>query len=119
MSQSTDAKRTRPEMKDYGISTDPQGMLVWDWVDVQMEKSRNYWIASSGTDGKPHAAPVWGVWMDGALYFSTSPTSRKARNLSANPDVVVHLESGDDVVILEGRIEHEHDLAVLRRMADR
>ena len=28
--------------------------------------------------------------------------TRRARNLAANPAVVVHLESGDDVVILEG-----------------
>jgi general stress protein 26 len=49
--------------------------------------------------------PVWGVWDSGALYFSTSRESRKARNLERSPEVVVHLESGDDVVILEGAVE--------------
>jgi general stress protein 26 len=36
------------------------------------------------------------------LYFGTARSSRKARNLAYNPAVSVHLESGDDVVILEG-----------------
>jgi hypothetical protein len=31
------------------------------------------------------------------------------RNLDANPAVAVHLESGDDVVILEGRVERISD----------
>ena len=48
--------------------------------------------------------PVWGVWVDGALLFSSDPTSVKGRNLAARPDAVVHLESGDEVVVLEGRV---------------
>jgi hypothetical protein len=42
------------------------------------------------------------VWLDGALYFEGSPLTRRARNLAANAAAVVHLESGDEVVILEG-----------------
>ena len=95
-------KVIRPKMKDYGIHEDRDGMLAWDFVDEQMAKSRNYWINTTQPDGRPHAAPVWGVWLNGNLYFGTSPNARKARNLDANPAMVVHLESGDDVVILEG-----------------
>ena len=95
-------KRMRPKMKDYGIFEAPEGMLDWDFVTDQMTKSRNYWISTTRPDGRPHAAPVWGVWLEGNLYFGTSPNALKARNLAANPALVVHLESGDDVVILEG-----------------
>jgi hypothetical protein len=49
--------------------------------------------------------PVWGLWLDGAVVFSTDPGSVKGRNLAAEPRVVVHLESGDDVVIVEGTVE--------------
>lgn len=49
--------------------------------------------------------PVWGVWFDDTLYWSSSPDSQKAKNLARDPSIVVHLESGDDVVILEGRVE--------------
>lgn len=95
-------KVIRPKMKDYGIHEGQEGMMTWDFVDEQMAKSRNYWINSTQPDGRPHAAPVWGVWVEGRFYFGTSPNARKARNLEANPAIVVHLESGDDVVILEG-----------------
>lgn len=52
-------------------------------------------------DGQPHVTPLWGVWVDGALWFDGIPTARWARNLAANPAIAIHLESGDDVVILE------------------
>src|SRR4029079_9441496 len=51
---------------------------------------------------RPHAAPIWGLWHDGAFFFSTARGSRKGLNLAANPFAVVHLESGDEVVIFEG-----------------
>jgi hypothetical protein len=91
-------------------------MLDWAWVANQMTQARNYWICSTQPDGRPHAAPVWGVWADNTLYFSTSRTSRKGRNLAARPDVVIHLESGDDTVILEGVVVETGDLALLTRI---
>lgn len=94
----------RPGMKDYGIHTDAAGMLSWSWVDERMSAARNYWIASTRPDSRPHVAPVWGVWEGTTLYFSSARTARKARNLLANPAVSVHLESGDEVVIIEGRV---------------
>jgi len=63
-------------------------------------------------------APVWGLWLDEAFYFSTDPASRKARNLQANPAQVVHLESGDDVVILEGTAEGVADPSLRARFAE-
>ena len=54
---------------------------------------------------RPHTTPVWGLWVDRAFYFGAGPRTRKACNLAENPNVAVHLESGDDVVILEGAAE--------------
>jgi general stress protein 26 len=113
-----EAQRMRPKMQDYGIAESDKGLMSWDWVNDQMAKSRNYWICSTRPDGTPHAAPVWGVWLDGALYFGSGRTSRKVRNLDANPAVVVHLESGDDTVILEGVVEHLTDTALYTPIAD-
>lgn len=100
----TTPRPSRPKMKDYGISTTPDGLMAWDWAVDQLTKARNYWISTAGADGSPHAAPVWGIWMDGALVFGTGAQSRKARNFRHNANVVMHLESGDDVVIIEGRV---------------
>ena len=106
----------RPYMPGYGVPVNPDGMLTWAWVDQQMAKSRNYWICSTRPDGRPHAAPVWGVWVDGVLYFGTGRESRKYRNLSANPAVAVHCESGDDAVMLEGTVAEVSDKDLLKRV---
>lgn len=108
----------RPGMSaGYGISESLEGILSWAWVEEQMTKSRNYWVCTTSPDGKPHAAPVWGVWHEGMLYFGTAPASRKGRNLKANPAVVVHLESGDDTVIFEGTIAETQDADLLKQIA--
>ncbi len=59
--------------------------------------------------------PVWGIWLDDLFYFSTGPTTRKARNLAANPRVVVHLESGAELVVVEGRAREIRDAPTIAR----
>lgn len=99
-------RRSRPGFgPSYGIVEDEQGMLDWSWADERLVASRNYWIVTAGADGTPNAAPVWGVWADGAVHFSTSPQSRKGLDLARDPRIVIHLESGDEVVILQGEVE--------------
>lgn len=85
----------------YGLKPRTQ-FLPFSHAEERLTKSRNYWICTSRPDGRPHSIPVWGFWLDGALYFGTARASRKARNLAQNDAVSIHLESGDDVVILEG-----------------
>src|SRR5918912_177072 len=93
----------RPRMpKGYGIRTDDEGQLPWIWAEERLADARNYWIATTSPNRTPHVMPVWGVWLDGAVCFGTDRQSRKARNLAANPAVAVHLESGDEVVVLHG-----------------
>jgi len=87
----------------YGLKKRKE-YLPFSHAEERLEKSRNYWISTSRPDGRPHSIPVWGFWMDGVLYFGTARASRKARNLAHNPAVSIHLESGDDVVILEGAV---------------
>jgi general stress protein 26 len=98
---------SRPRMPaGYSPKGAKAKFLPWEWAVGRLEKSHNYWICTTRPDGRPHAMPVWGVWVDGSLVFSTDPESRKARNLAANPSITVHLESGDEVVILEGTVEN-------------
>lgn len=116
--------RTQPEPErpgmtaGYGIHAGAEGLLPWTRVSERMAAARNYWIATTRPDGRPHVMPVWGLWLDEAFVFSTDPSSRKARNFSANPHIVVHLESGDDVVVLEGVIEPLTDPAILAQFVD-
>jgi PPOX class probable F420-dependent enzyme len=95
----------RPTLDGYGIATTAEGLMPWSWADTQLREARNYWICSTRPDGRPHAMPVWGTWTGTAVLFGTGPSSVKARNLAGSPPVTVHLESGDDVVIVEGVAE--------------
>ena len=99
------AQRVRPNMPHYGVAADATaGMLSWDWVAQQMRAARNYWVCSVRADGRPHAAPVWGAWFARALFLGTDENSVKAANIHRDPRVVIHLDSGDDVVIFEGEL---------------
>ncbi|GMU40394.1 MAG: hypothetical protein AMXMBFR23_12600 [Chloroflexota bacterium] len=88
----------------YGITGDPEG-ADWPATEAKLAAARNYWVATTRKDGAPHAKPVWGLWQDGALWFGTATDSVTGRNLARDPRIAVHLESGDDTVILEGRVE--------------
>lgn len=112
-------EKTRPTMPTgYGISTSSEGLLSWEWVDSRMAASRNYWISSTRPDGSPHAVPVWGVWVEGTLYFGGDRQARRSRNLARDPRVSAHVESGDEVVILEGVVEEVKDMALLTKIAE-
>ncbi|MGJ3237917.1 MAG: pyridoxamine 5'-phosphate oxidase family protein [Anaerolineae bacterium] len=109
-------KPTRPRMQNYGIDENSAGLLVWDWVLTRLTDAPNYWIATTRSDARPHVAPVWGVVLDDAVYFATDAHSVKGRNLQANPQLVLHLESGFEVVIVEGVAQVITDRAVLERL---
>lgn len=102
-------KLLKPIRPDMPVGYVPKGsktkFLPWTFAKERLEKSHNYWICSTRRDGRPHSIPVWGVWVGNAFYFSTDPDSQKARNLKANPAISVHVESGNEPVILEGRVE--------------
>jgi pyridoxine/pyridoxamine 5'-phosphate oxidase len=95
--------RSRPSFaKGYGIKAGDKGMIAWADACAQIARSHNYWISTTRPDGRPHVMPIWGIWHDGALIFGTDRNSQKGVNLQANPRATVHLESGADVVMLEG-----------------
>jgi hypothetical protein len=88
--------------------------LPWGWATERLTRARNYWIATTRPDGKPHSRPVWGVWLDKAFYFSTG--SLAAPNLAAQPAITVHLESGSQVVIIEGVAEPVKDADIIEQV---
>ena len=111
-------KASRMTSRGYGFENakaPPGERFPWNRVEEMLTSARNYWIGTTRPDGRAHAAPVWGVWLDGLLYFSTGKESRKARNLAANSAVAIHVEGkAGEIVILEGTAEEIDDPAVLR-----
>jgi hypothetical protein len=77
-------------------------LLSWESVESKLVEAKNYWLATTGPEGRPHVTPVWGVWREAVLYFTGIPTARWARNLAENSAAAVHLESGSSVVIVDG-----------------
>jgi nitroimidazol reductase NimA-like FMN-containing flavoprotein (pyridoxamine 5'-phosphate oxidase superfamily) len=107
---------SRPRLpREYGVSQNTKGLLSWSHVSDRMMKAQHYWICTVSPQGRPHATPVDGLWLDDRLYFGGSAETRRQRYLAANPNVCVHLESASDVVILEGEAHArrtDHALAV-------
>ena len=100
-------KVSRPHWPDalQKSSGDTTALKSWSWALERLEKSHNYWIATSRPDGRPHLMLVWGIWWQDAFWFSTGATSRKARNLAANPRCSIGTDNAAEAVILEGTVE--------------
>jgi hypothetical protein len=111
----SDPKPERPAMRDYGVPEDTSGTLPWSWAQERLEASHNYWVATSAPDGRPHVMPVWGLWFEGAFWFSTGATSRKAKNLAHDARCSVTTERADEAVIVEGVAAPARDRDALRR----
>ena len=103
----TTPKVSRPKFPK-GYVDNPSAYVNWSWVAAQLTDSKNYWFCSvrpptpEAPGGRPHVIPRWGVYVDGKIYYDGSPETRHNRNTELNPNISVHLESGNQVIILEG-----------------
>ena len=86
----------------YGVPQSDEGLLPWSWARERLEQALLYWVMTVRPNGRPHASPIWGVWVGDCFYFEGGPDTRRGRNLAANPAVGVHMERGDDIVMVEG-----------------
>jgi uncharacterized pyridoxamine 5'-phosphate oxidase family protein len=112
-------KSTRPHMPGYGLPKSKKGLLPWKWAEDRLNKSRQYWIATTRPDGRPHVMIVWALWMNGVLYFSTGKQSRKAQNLAKNPHCTMCNDKSAEAVILEGEVEIEKNVEYIRKFIRR
>jgi nitroimidazol reductase NimA-like FMN-containing flavoprotein (pyridoxamine 5'-phosphate oxidase superfamily) len=97
----TEPKVSRPQFPP-GYLENPKGLLPWSHVERRLTEALHYWLCTVRPNGRPHAVPKWAVYVQGKIYFDGSPETRHARNIAHNPNVVLHLESGEDVIIVEG-----------------
>jgi nitroimidazol reductase NimA-like FMN-containing flavoprotein (pyridoxamine 5'-phosphate oxidase superfamily) len=101
----------RPVMPGYGVLPAEQGsgLIPWPEIERRLTVSHDYWVATVRPDGRPHVMPVWGVWFDGRLWFSSGLRSRKARNLAAEPRCTITTDQAQDPVVLDGLAEQVID----------
>ena len=91
-------------MPDYGIKgpDDGAGLLPWSWAVERLTASHDYWIATIDRDGAPAVMPVWGGWIDDAVWFSSGPRSRRVRNLGRDPRCTITTDNPLEPVVIEG-----------------
>lgn len=93
-------------------------MIDWPFVTERLARARSYWLATVRPDGRPHAAPVWGVFVEDDLFLETSPGTLKARNIAHGSAVSVHIELGDHAVIVDGQAsDFRPDTALAKAIA--
>jgi PPOX class probable F420-dependent enzyme len=107
----TDPVGGRPFMPGYGVLPADQGSGVMPWSEAEqrLTASHDYWCATVRPDGRPHAMPVWGVWLAGRVWFSSSLGSRKARNLAADPRCTITTDDALTPVVVDGVAERVID----------
>lgn len=76
------------------------------------------WLATVRPDDRPHVMPVGTLFIDGAFYFTAGPKTRKARNLTRNPNCVITIATHDFDFVVEGLAKKVVDPVKLRRIAD-
>jgi Pyridoxamine 5'-phosphate oxidase len=115
----TEPIRSRPYWPD-ALQNSPDtaiSLKSWAWAVERLEKSHNYWIATSRPDGHPHLMVIWGVWWRDAFWFSTGRRTRKARNIAARPECVIGTEGADEAVIAEGTAAEISDERIWKELA--
>jgi nitroimidazol reductase NimA-like FMN-containing flavoprotein (pyridoxamine 5'-phosphate oxidase superfamily) len=96
---------SRPYMPGYGTlpATEGSGLLPWSWALERLTRSHDYWLATVTAAGVPHLMPVWGVWHQDALWFSSASGSRKARNIGVEPRCSLSTDNPIEPVVVHGR----------------
>src|SRR5215216_121735 len=86
----------------YGSATlpwsRPHDILVSDTPTADL----TFFVATVRPDGRPHSAGVGAVWVDDALYFTSGPGTRRARNLAMNPACTVAVRLRGIDLTMEG-----------------
>jgi PPOX class probable F420-dependent enzyme len=78
-------------------------------VESRLKKELIAWLVTAGADRKPQAVPIWFVW-DGSSFLIYAQDGAKVRDIEANPQVELHLNSdevGDGIVRVSGEAKIE------------
>lgn len=95
----------------YGEPEMPWSRAVEALGDGPMGPEVACFLGTVRPDGRPHAAGVGIVAHDGALFFTSSPNARKARNLQANPAATLSIRLDGIDIVFEGTVTRvtDHD----------
>ncbi len=106
----------------HGFSEPNSTPTPWAVGLEQLRAADTFWLSTVRPDGRPHVTPLIAVWHAKALWFTTGPLERKARNLATNSWCVLTTGRSDLVdnaldVVVEGRAVQVSDDAELEPVA--
>jgi nitroimidazol reductase NimA-like FMN-containing flavoprotein (pyridoxamine 5'-phosphate oxidase superfamily) len=107
----------------YGFSYPDATPTPWAVGLEHVTEADTFWLSTVRPDGRPHVTPLIAVWHGDAIWFTTGPGERKAKNLAGNSSCVLTtgrsdlVEGGLDVV-LEGAAEQVTNEAQLQPIAE-
>ncbi len=97
--------------------------LPWSRALEQLEIASGpaitFWLSTVGPDGSPNLAGVGAQWVDGKLYFTSGPGTRKSRNLARDPRCAIAMSLPGLDLIIEGTAAIVTDQSTLEQLAKR
>ncbi|HEY3722227.1 MAG TPA: pyridoxamine 5'-phosphate oxidase family protein [Acidimicrobiia bacterium] len=111
---------------------DLYGSPLLDWSRITARLDRNLtqapgtggpdrhtcWLATINADGSPHVTGIGAEWVDGAFWFETGKTTRKARNLARDPRCTLSVATKEFDLVIDGDAELVTDPATVAAMAE-
>lgn len=105
-------------VSEDALVNDHAEVIPWALARTRLAEAAWYWFATIRPDSRPHVRPVLAVWVDGALHTTTSPTTRKGRNLTGDARCAITVASDDLHLVVEGEATRVNDAIRLHRVAE-
>ena len=108
-------------MKQTNLDIYGHAPIPWSRAVEQLEAgtAASFWLSTVRPDGRPHTTAVGALWVDGKLYFTSGPQTRKSRNLAHNPACVFSVTLPNLDLVIEGTAARVTDEATLQHLAER
>lgn len=104
---------------------DIYGNAPLDWgrvtsaMSVDPSENLTWFLGTAGPDGRPHAAGVGALYIDGDVYIVSGPRTRKSRHLAANPLCTLSVRLKGLDLVLDGKAIRVTDKQTLERVLAR
>lgn len=110
----------RQPTEEKSIAANGASPLVTPWKEAaeHLKKAPQYWLATVDPDGQPHVMPVFGVWVNGTLYFTSSPKARKAKNIEQNSHCTMSVSVDEYDLMVEGDAVRITDEGTMKQVAE-
>lgn len=112
--------RTRSRTPSSGDALTASGAEPLAWTDIRraVDGAELCWLTSLGPDGSPHTRPVLTVWVGDRCFTTANPTTRKARNLAADPRCSLATSTPELDVTIEGVVADIDDGTLLAAVSE-